>query len=172
MGFWQCRHSLKNFTNGRDMKILWSTLLIVFLGAAPGWAVLGEYASSIDLDQQVLRGDRRELVRQGYKVHELTAPNGLMVREFVSPGGLVFGVTWQAPQMPNLQQVLGDHNMTELQLALAARQRCHSGAPLIVRTPKLVFVSGGHMRSFHGYAYVPSLVPANVSAGVLHDAQN
>ena len=154
------------------MRNLWTTLLIVLLVAVPGWAVLGEYESSINLDQQVLGAERRELGRQGYRIHELTSPNGLVVREFVSSGGLVFGVTWQAPQMPNLQQVLGDHNVIELQQALAARRRCHSGAPLIVRTAKLVFVSGGHMRSFHGSAFVPSLVPANVRVGVMHDAQN
>jgi len=154
------------------MRSLWSTLLIVLLGAAPGWAVLGEYASSVDLDQRILRAERSELARQGYTVHELTSPNGLVLKEFVSPAGLVFGITWQAPQMPNLQQVLGNSNMTELRQALAARTRCHSGAPLIVRTAKLVFVSGGHMRSFHGYAYVPSLVPANLRLGVMHDAQN
>jgi hypothetical protein len=153
------------------MKILWGTLMIVLLGAKPGWAVLGEYASSIDLDQAILRCERRESTRPGYKVHELTSANGMVVREFVSPAGLVFGVTWQAPQMPNLQQVLGDHNMAELQHAIFSRQRCHSGAPLIVRTAKLVFVSGGHMRSFHGYAYVPGLVPASVRVGVMHDAQ-
>ncbi len=113
MGFRRCRQSLKNFTNGRDMKILWSTLLIVLLGAAPGWAVLGEYASSIDLDQQILGGEQRELARQGYQVHELISPDGLVVKEFVSQAGLVFGVTWQAPQMPNLQQLLGDHDLTD-----------------------------------------------------------
>jgi hypothetical protein len=154
------------------MKILWGTLMIVFSGAAPGWAVLGEYASSIDLDQAVLRCERRESTRPGYAVHELTSADGLVLREFVSPAGLVFGVAWQAPQMPNLQQVLGDRNMAELEHAIASRQRCHTGAPLIVRTDKLVFVSGGHMRSFHGYAYVPGLLPPNLSAGVMHDAQN
>ena len=154
------------------MRILCSTLMIVLLGVAPGWAVLGEYASSIDLDQRILRCERRELVLPGYKVHELTAANGMVLREFVSPVGLVFGVTWQAPHMPNLQQLLGDHNMAELQHAIVSRQRCHSGAPLIVRTPQLVFVSGGHMRSFHGYAYVPGLVPAGISLGVMHDDQN
>jgi len=154
------------------MKILWGTLMIVLLGAAPGRAVLGEYTSSIDLDQAILRCERRESTHLGYKVHELTSENGLVVREFVSPAGLVFAVTWQAPQIPNLQQVLGDHNMAELQRAIVSRQRCHSGAPLIVRKAKLVFVSGGHMRSFHGYAYVPGLMPANATAGVMHDAQN
>lgn len=154
------------------MKYLWTTLLVVLLGASPGWAVLGEYASSIDLDQQILRGERREFARQGYVVHELTSSDGLVVKEFVSPAGLVFGVTWQAPCLPNLQQLIGDSNMTELEQALTSRPRCHSGAPLIVRTARLVFASGGHMRSFHGYAYVPSLVPANINAGVMHDGQN
>ena len=153
------------------MRNLWSALLIVLLAAAPGWAVLGEYESSIDLDQHVLRSERSESVRPGYRVHVLTAPHGLTVRELVSPAGLVFGVIWQAPQMPNLQQVLGDHNLSELQHTLASRPHHHSGAPLVVRTGKLVFVSGGHMRSFHGYAYVPSLVPANVNLGVMHEAQ-
>lgn len=153
------------------MRILWGTFLMVLLGASPGWAVLGEYASSIDLDQQILRSQRRESARQGYTVHVLTSPDGQVVKEFVSPAGLIFGVTWQAPQMPNLQQVLGDHNMAQLEQVLVSRPRQHSGAPLIVRTPTLVFASGGHMQSFRGYAFIPSLVPAGLSAGVLHDAQ-
>ena len=153
------------------MRNLWSTLLIVLLGVAPGWAALGQYASSIDVDQRVLRCERREVARQNYTVHELTSPEGLVVREYVSPAGRVFGVTWQAPHMPDLQQVLGDQNMIELQQALTSRTRCHSGAPLIVRTDKLVFASGGHLRSFHGYAYVPSLVPANFRVGVMHEIQ-
>jgi hypothetical protein len=153
------------------MRTFWSTLLVVLVAVAPGWAALGQYASSIDLDQQVLQCERREVARQGYTVHELTSPHGLVMREFVSPTGLVFGITWQAPQMPNLRQVVGDDNMVELQQALSSRTRCHTGAPLIVRTDKLVFVSGGHMRSFHGYAYVPSLVPANFSLGVMHEIQ-
>jgi hypothetical protein len=124
------------------------------------------------VDQRILRCERRESARQGYTVHELTSPDGAVVKEFVSPAGLVFGVTWQAPRMPHLQQVVGDDNMAELERALSARTRSHSGAPLIVRTEKLVFVSGGHMRSFHGYAYVPNLVPANVSVGVMHETQN
>ncbi len=48
-----------------------------------------------------------------------------------------------------------------------SKTRRHSGGPLIVRTDKLVFVSGGHMRSFHGYAYVPSLVPKNITTEVV-----
>jgi hypothetical protein len=136
--------------------------LIVILGCSPAWAVLGELESSVNADQQVLRGSHKEETREGYKVHQITAADGSVVKEFVSPGGLVFEVTWQARQMPNLQQLLGA-NMTQLQTALQSQARRHTRGALIVRTDKLVFVSGGHMRSFHGYAYVPSLVPGNVS---------
>jgi hypothetical protein len=148
------------------MKITLGALLILILGAAPAWAVLGEYESSVSLDQQVLGGAHREEVRQGYKLHQITTADGTVVKEFVSPAGLVFGVTWQAPRMPNLQQLLGS-KMTDLQTILQSQTRRYSRGPLIVRTDKLVFVSSGHMRSFHGHAYVPSLVPGNVNPEVV-----
>jgi hypothetical protein len=148
------------------MKTGLAVLLIPILGASPVWAVLGERESSVSLDQQVLGGAHREEARQGYQFHQITAADGTIVREFVSPVGLVFGVAWQAPRMPNLQQLLG-FSMTEVQVAALSKTRRPGRGPLIVRTDKLVFVSGGHMRSFHGYAYVPSLVPANVSPEVV-----
>jgi hypothetical protein len=127
------------------------------------WAVLGESESSVSLDQQILRGTDREEARTGYKLHQITTADGVVVKEFVSPAGVVFGVAWQASHMPNLEQLLGSH-LADLQVALQSKTHRAGRAPLIVRTDKLVFVSGGHMRAFHGYAYVPSLVPGNVSA--------
>jgi hypothetical protein len=149
------------------MKSTLGVLLALALGAVPAWAVLGEYESSVSLDQQALGGERRELARQGYKVHQITTLDGTVVKEFVSPAGVVFGVNWQGAHLPDLQQLLGPSHMAELEQATQSRTRRHSGGPLIVRTDKLVFVSGGHMRSFHGYAYVPSLVPTHVAAEVV-----
>jgi hypothetical protein len=37
----------------------------------------------------------------------------------------------------------------------------------MVQTPKMVFVSGGHLRAFHGYAYLRALVPDGVNAEVV-----
>jgi len=141
-------------------------LWILISGAMPAWAALGESESSVNLDQQVLRGADREEARTGYKLHQIIAVDGTIVKEFVSPAGLIFGISWQASRMPNLQQLLGP-SMTELQVALQSRTRRPGRAPLIVRTNKLVFFSGGHMRSFHGYAYVPGLVPGGVSPEVV-----
>jgi len=137
---------------------------MLFLGTAPAWAVLGEYESSVSLDQQVLRGEIRAEVRQGYKLHQITSPNGAVVREYVSPDGKVFGISWQGPFMPNLQQLLGSYS-TEVQQA--AQSKVRRGGPLVVKKDNFVFVSGGHMRFFRGRAYVPSLLPNNISAEVV-----
>jgi hypothetical protein len=143
---------------------LW-VLLVFVLGAVPSWAALGEYESSVSLDQQSMRGQLRSETRQGYKLHQITSANGAVVREYVSPDGKVFGISWQAPLAPNLQQLLGSY-FTQVQRANPSQTR-RRGGPWVVRTDDFVFVSGGHMRSFHGRAYVPSLLPKNVSAEVV-----
>ena len=147
---------------GNDMKTTLAAVFVLFLATAPGWATLGQPESSISLDQEILSGRDRESIHPGYKLHEITTADGALVREFVSPAGVIFGVAWQGSHMPSLQQLLGSH-MADLETALQSKTRRPGRAPLIVRTDKLVFVSGGHMRAFHGYAYIPGLVPANVS---------
>jgi hypothetical protein len=146
------------------MKIIAGVLVFLFLGSVPGWAVLGEYENSITTDQQRIHAQLRQISRQGYTVQQLSSTGGRTVREYVSPKGLVFGVAWQGPTMPNLQQLLGSYFG---QVQQAARSRRQRGAPLVVRTDNLVLVSGGHMRSFHGVAYAPNLLPAGVSAEVV-----
>ncbi len=147
------------------MKTIVRVLLILILGAAPAWAVLGEYESSVSLDTQSMRGQERVVSAQGYKLHQITSPAGAVVTEFVSPEGKVFGVSWRAPVIPDLEQLLGSY-IAPVQQAAQARTR-RRGGPFIVRASDLVFVSGGHMRAFHGSAYVPSLLPKNVSAEVV-----
>ena len=146
------------------MRIALAVMMLWVLGAVPAWAVLGEHESSVSLDQQYLRGVVRTEARQGYMLHEITAADGMVVREYVSPAGRVFGITWQGRTMPNLEQLLGSH-YAAFQQASQSRMRRHG--PLTVRTEQLVVESGGHPRSFHGRAYVPSLLPENISAEVV-----
>lgn len=42
-----------------------------------------------------------------YTLHELQAPNGTVIWDYVSPAGPVYGVAWQGPALPDLRQVLG-----------------------------------------------------------------
>jgi hypothetical protein len=148
------------------MKITLGVLLILTQVTVPAWAVLGQYESSVSVDQQSLGSVDRVQVFQGYKVHQLTTASGTIVREYISPQGLVFGVAWQARFMPNLQQLLGSY-ATNLQTASRAQTQVRHLRGLIVRTNDFVFVSGGHMRFWKGSAYVPSLVPSDVSAEVV-----
>jgi hypothetical protein len=145
------------------MKTALLVLLALLLEVGPAWAVLGEHESSVSLDQRYIRGVDRQEVRQGYRLHEMTTADGGLVREYVSPAGIVFGISWHGHSMPNLQQLLGSY-MTDLQQGPRQTVRRRS---LAVRTDKFVFVSMGRMRSFHGHAYVPSLIPSNLGPEVV-----
>jgi hypothetical protein len=114
-------------------------------------------------DQQYVKGEYRLEVRQGYQLHQITAADGSFVREYASPEGKIFGISWRGHSVPNLQQLLGSY-MTNLQQA--PRQTMRRRA-LVVRTDKFVFVSNGYMRSFQGHAYVPSLIPNNLGPEVV-----
>jgi hypothetical protein len=140
-------------------------LLILILGAAPGWAVLGEPESSVSVDRQFLRGQIRDEVHPGYRLHQITDAQGGVVREYVSPAGKVFGVSWQGPFVPNMQQLLGTY-FTYLQ-QYAKSQTGRHGGPLIIQRDNFVFTSGGHMRWYHGHAYLPSLLPTSLSPEVV-----
>ncbi|HVA01843.1 MAG TPA: DUF2844 domain-containing protein [Terriglobia bacterium] len=146
------------------MKIILSVLAALVLGGAPAWAVLGEYGNSVRSDQQRMHAQLREVVGRGYSIQQLSSADGSVVREYVSSSGLVFGVSWQGPTLPDLQQLLGSY-FAEFQQAARSQRRRHG--PLVVRTDHLVVESGGHMRSFRGRAYAPSLLPANLSAEVV-----
>src|SRR5947207_15406162 len=113
------------------MKTTFIVLLVLILGSIPAWATLGQYESSVSADQQHLRSQDRVQAFQAYKVHELTAANGAIIREYVSPQGLVLGATWQAPFMPDMQQSLGTY-MTNLQTAPPAQTQLRHRRGLIL----------------------------------------
>jgi len=146
------------------MKTRLGFLLLLVIPALPAWAALGEYEGSVSLDQQVLRAEIREVPRTGYKVHQMITPEGAVIREFVSPEGKVFGIAWQSRTLPNLQQLLGSYFP---RIEQAAQERVQHRAPLVLNTPDLVYFSGGRMMNFYGSAYVPGLLPKNISAGVV-----
>jgi len=127
----------------------------------PARAALGGDAASVDTDVAKMKGQKRATATGGYTVSEITLPSGTVLREYVSPGGKVFAVTWNGMTPPDLQQTLGTYYETVKAAASAAR---HAGAGhnhLTIRQDDLVVISGGHMRSLRGKAYVPSLLPPN-----------
>ena len=141
-----------------------AAVLLSLLCSAPAWAVLGQPEQSVNSDQQRLRGELRSTAREGYTVHEIDAADGMVIKEYVAPDGMVFGVSWQGPTMPDLQHLLGTYFLEFQQSTQGAAPRRRS---LAMRTERLVVESGGHMRSFHGRAFVPNLLPGGVREEVV-----
>lgn len=137
-------------------------LLAVFLLPLPMWAVLGDNAASVLADQARMKGTIRSVDNRAYVLHEITMPSGAKVREFVSPGGAVFGVAWEGQFPPDFQRLLGPYYQ-QAQTAAQPDSRRRRG-PVVIETPGLVFYQTGHTRSFHGQAYIPQLVPQAIQA--------
>jgi len=139
------------------------TLLILALPAL-AWAALGGNASSVQADQAQMGASVRITRTATHAVHELQAPGGQVIREYVSPSGIVFGVVWQGASKPDLKQLLGDH-FEEVQQAL--QRRGVRRGPVVINEPGVIFEMGGHMRAFAGRAFLPQLLPSGVQADAI-----
>jgi hypothetical protein len=143
--------------------MLGAVTLLSAMAALPVQAALGGSEATVEADRLQVAGTQRVLRSPAYTVHELQTPSGTVVREFVSPAGIVFGVAWQGPTMPDLRQVLGAYFD---RYAEAATQRRARG-PVTLAQPGLVVHSGGHARAFVGNAYIPEAVPQGVDTGAI-----
>lgn len=143
-----------------------SCILLSILAAAafPAGATLGGSATSVVTDQTELHAKRAVVERQDYTVHEITGEDGTVIREYVTPAGRVFGVSWTGPTIPDLTQLLGTYN-AEFQTAIRAKRGRRNGAA--IHNPDLVVESSGHMRAFRGRAYLNSLLPSGVTEDVV-----
>lgn len=144
--------------------------ILVFLAAAAAApaarATLGEPASSVAADAARLAASRRPVeVRATHEVEELVSP-ARTVREYVSPAGVVFAVTWDGATPPDLETVLGAY-ARPVRRAVAARTAGPHGAPARIQAGGAVVETWGHMRAVHGRAYVPALVPPGVTPDAL-----
>ena len=142
----------------------WTAVLLLLVLPPVAFAALGGDESSVQADQAQMRASLRSTRIATYTVHELQAPTGHVVREYVSPSGTVFGVAWQGPSKPDLRQLLGTH-FDEFMQGAQANRRGHG--PLVVNLPGMVVVSGGHMRAFSGRAYLSQMLPEGVSADAI-----
>jgi hypothetical protein len=140
-------------------------LLSMLLAAAlPGWAVLGGSAESVVTDQVKLQANRTVVETHEYTVHEISSADGTVVKEYVTPGGKVFGISWTGPTIPDLSQLLGTYNI-EYQNSVRAKAGRRRG--VAVHNSDLVVESTGHLRAFYGRAYLTSLLPSGVTPGMV-----
>jgi Protein of unknown function (DUF2844) len=143
-----------------------SMLLILILGTMPAWAGLGQSEASVTADQLHMKSEEHVQTFQAYKVHELTNADGTIVREYVSPQGPVFGITWQGRSTPDMNQLLGTY-VNNLQTATPAQTQIRHQRGITIKTSDFVYLNFCHLRTCQGSAYVPALIPSGVSVEVL-----
>jgi Protein of unknown function (DUF2844) len=146
---------------GNGVGTLLIALLLMMIVPFPARAALGDTAASVLADQGRMKGTLHSTDLNTYVMHEITG-SGTVVREYVSPAGIVFGVSWEGQFPPDLQQLLGPYYEQAKQAT--SQQASPRRAPIAVDTPGLVVQQTGHPRSFHGIAYIPQLVPDGVHA--------
>lgn len=147
-------------------------MLCCALAAAPAWAGLGAApTAAVANDTGAVVAGRakaasRPTASAGYTVNEIHTAAGGLITEYVSPSGVVFGISWRSPIMPDLHELLGAYFPTFEQAAVASRSSGRRG-PIAIDGADLVLQSGGRMRDYRGRAYVPGLLPANVAGDIV-----
>ena len=158
---WEC--PIKSRVEVRALVVI-CAFTLTFASGVPAWASLGGDAASIEADQVHLQGTRTTTPAESYTVHEIQAPTGTVVKEYVSSEGRVFAIAWHGPWVPDLRQLLGSY-FEQYRAAVQTRSGTRMvRKPVMIDQPGLVVQIGGHIRAFAGRAYVPGMLPPGVRA--------
>lgn len=148
----------------RAVSITLAAMVSIGCATPSAIAALGDSGQSVTADQQRIGGQLRALPQTAganFSVQEIATPLGVTVREYVSPDGIVFAVSWRGPVPPDLSTLLGSYY--DQYKAAAASSKVHPGQRhLTVQTDQVVVQTGGHMRDLWGRAFVPVLIPPGV----------
>ncbi len=158
-----CKFNDMKVSRVRSWQILIPLLIAVgiMIVPCPAMAALGGDVSSVQADQAHMNAALRIQTGQAYTIHELHQTSGTVVKEFISPSGKVFAVSWSGPFIPDLRQLMGTYFDQYSQAARSTVRRT-GRAPLNIQQNGLVIQSGGHMRAFFGKAYLSDQLPQSV----------
>jgi hypothetical protein len=140
---------------------------IALAGSSAALAALGGDAASVATDRVVFAAQLRSTATVQYDVHEISS-GAQTVHEYVSRQGQVFAVTWQGSVPPNMRQLLGEYFGRFQSAAVVAHQQTPGQhRQFNLAQPDLVILSSGRLRNFRGIAYLPTLMPAGMTADQL-----
>jgi len=134
------------------------------MAAAAGVAHLGGDAGSIDADRSELHAELRTTPMQQFDLHEITAPSGTLVHEYVTRQGRVFALPGKAHCLRPAPAVW--RLLPALPGGRRGRMRPGMHRQVNITAADLVVQSSARTRSFRGWLY-SSLLPGGVSAADL-----
>jgi hypothetical protein len=145
-----------------SIVFLVSALIYTLTATQTSFAGLGDHAESISTDQRMLSAKRSNAdVYRKYSIQEMESDSST-VKEYVDSSGVIFAITWQGLDHPDLDVVLGSY-YEGYQADAKAQPRVHGKRFQSVKHENLVVQKWGRMRNFRGRAYDPSLIPSGVS---------
>ena len=151
----------------RAMLLQGLVACIALAGSSAAFAALGGDAGSVAIDRVAFAAQLRTTATLQYDVHEISS-GAQTVHEYVSRQGQVFAVTWQGAVRPNMRQLLGEYfGRFQSAAVVAHQQNPGQHRQFHLARPDLVIVSSGRLRNFRGIAYLPTLMPAGVTADQL-----
>ncbi len=145
------------------MQRSYRTLLLIFFATLSfgAHAALGGKVDSVSTaNPGIARKQLSVTPGNGYTVYQSVSDSGLTVRQY-SAQDIVFAVTWAGPSMPDLQELLGSY-FPQFKSAIKERRARGVRGPVMLNQSDLVVESAGRMGDFHGRAYAPALLPAQV----------
>jgi hypothetical protein len=141
-------------------------VLAIFASVAafnlPAGASLGGNVDSVTADRAHMNASITVTQNNNFNVHQIQAPEGTVVSEYVSSTGTVFAVAWHGHFVPDMQQIMGTY-FDQYSAALQSQQKHYGHRPLNIQQSGLVVQTGGHMRDYFGRAYIPSLLPQGLN---------
>jgi hypothetical protein len=151
----------------RKRRCALGRFLILVLVSALGFtstslAGLGDRAESISTDssRMVARRMNADVFRK-YSVQTLET-DATTLKEYVNSEGLIFAVTWQGLDHPDLSVILGSY-YPGYQKADAETPAHRGLRQRNLQKENLVVQKWGQMRNLQGRAYDPSLLPSGVT---------
>ena len=151
-----------------QLRLLLGLLLAISAGAATATlgqspSVAGAGAASAAVPAAKMQAVTPVAPSSLYTLHEVQLENGTSVREYATPAGIVFAVSWQGPVLPDLRALLGNYFNTFKLETERVRITGRRGGPVSIDHADLVVQSSGRMRNFFGHAYAPTLIPAGLN---------
>jgi hypothetical protein len=125
-------------------------------------AALGGSADSVESDRRALHAVRGgTTVDDSYRVQEMDY-DGTALREYISSDGIVFAITWNGIRHPDLTTLLGSYAKSYDE-ALQKTPFQPGARRLSLKADGVVVEKWGRVRSLHGRAYAPDLIPPGVA---------
>lgn len=161
---------------GSTWRVLLAAPALLLCTAA--YAALGGHVADVTSDAANLHArSLMALSRQGlsYTRQQIALPGGGTATEYVDGRGNVFAVSWSAPVIPDLSVLLGSYKADFDAAQVAARDQSAGNGVVRLRSPRTfqadngewVVFSTGHLRSFSGYSYLRSRLPAGFNLTAL-----